>query len=233
MTLLLRLEAPMVSFGGVAVDADRPTDWFPSVSMITGLLANALGFEHRQTRDLQQLQSRVDLAAMCHRHPRVFVDYQTADLGQPSLLATEVGWTTNGAVEQRAGGPAKTGTHIRTRHFLADARVVVGVRLEDGEGPSETDVFEALRHPARPLFIGRKCCLPTSPIAWKQVAGGDVVSTLLEHRQGEQMLWVSGPVPAGWAEVERRVVRGRRDWANQIHVGERWWTLCRPEKEAA
>ena len=41
--LLLRLEAPLMSFGSVLVDKRGPTDRHPGTALITGLLANALG----------------------------------------------------------------------------------------------------------------------------------------------------------------------------------------------
>lgn len=222
----------MLAFGGVAVDADRPSDAFPSASMLTGLFANALGWDHRDFEALEGLQKRVRHAVLA-RTGRGFVDYHTADLGQPSLLATEVGWTTGGVVEQRAGGPAKTATHIRTRHYLTDARLLVAVALAAGT-PDEDAVLEALRFPARPLFIGRKCCLPSgAPIGWKRLPGDDCVGALLEHRTDEATLFVDGEPPPGWGEISRDLLRGCRDWRNQVQVGARWWRTCRKLGEAA
>ena len=40
--LLLRLEAPMMAFGGETIDNLGVIRWFPSLSMLNGLLANAL-----------------------------------------------------------------------------------------------------------------------------------------------------------------------------------------------
>jgi CRISPR-associated Cas5-like protein len=41
--LLLRLEAPLMSFGGVAIDYRGVTRTFPGCAMLTGLITNALG----------------------------------------------------------------------------------------------------------------------------------------------------------------------------------------------
>ena len=45
--LALRLEAPLMSFGGVLVDNRGVTEPFPTRSMLAGLIANALGHDHR------------------------------------------------------------------------------------------------------------------------------------------------------------------------------------------
>ena len=43
--LILRLDAPLVSFGGEAIDHYGVIRPFPAKSMIAGLIGNALGFE--------------------------------------------------------------------------------------------------------------------------------------------------------------------------------------------
>jgi len=48
--LVLRLDAPMMSFGGVMVDQHGVIDRFPGVALLTGLIANALGWHHGATR---------------------------------------------------------------------------------------------------------------------------------------------------------------------------------------
>src|SRR5437762_157802 len=114
--LLLRFDAPLLSFGGVAVDNQGVTRRFPGRAMLTGLVANALGYTHGQSERLQSLQERLRYAARCDRPGQTFVDYQTVDLSQPFL---EQGWTTRGTAEGREGGSARKGTHIRYRHYIA------------------------------------------------------------------------------------------------------------------
>lgn len=41
-TLILRFEAPLMAFGGVAVDERLPTSRFPGLSMVCGMIGNAL-----------------------------------------------------------------------------------------------------------------------------------------------------------------------------------------------
>ena len=65
--LLLRLEAPLMSFGTTAVDHRRPVQPWPPVSMLTGLLANALGWQRSDVAALDALQSRIRWAARIDR----------------------------------------------------------------------------------------------------------------------------------------------------------------------
>lgn len=161
--LLMRLDAPLISFGGVSVDNYGYTEDYPALSMVTGLLANALGYHHRGSERLQRLQNRLRMASRCDRPGERLVDYQTVDLGQ-ELISDALGWTMRGKPERR-GGLFSTGTHIRYRHYLADSVHTVALCLEpESESPTLDDLAEALQAPARPLFIGRKCCIPSTPL---------------------------------------------------------------------
>jgi len=160
--LLLRFDAPLMSFGGICVDQINPTDRFPGRAMFTGLIGNALGWDHGETVRLDELQERLRVAARWDTEPHRIIDYQTVDLGQDHLKGT--GWTTRGKPEERGVGKATVQTHIRLRHFLANGVLTAAVTVR-GEGePSLSQIASALRQPARPPFIGRKSCLPASPI---------------------------------------------------------------------
>ncbi|MBC7172008.1 MAG: CRISPR-associated protein Cas5, partial [Polyangiaceae bacterium] len=61
--LILRLDAPMLAFGGPVVDNRNFTNRFPGRSAITGLLGNALGYDHRDAGALSSLQKRIRYGA--------------------------------------------------------------------------------------------------------------------------------------------------------------------------
>lgn len=221
--LLLRFDAPLMSFGAVVVDQRHPIWRFPGAAMLAGLIGNALGWEHRDTERLQALQERLRFAARWDAEPELLTDYQTVDLGQDFLVDT--GWTTRGRREDRKGGTAATGTHIRYRDHWANGVATVALAL-DGEGdPSLDTIEEALRRPARPLFIGRKPCLPASPILLgRRQAEGVKVALAAEPladvgpRRRPQRVEALWPLDEGaCAHAEERY--DRRDWANNIHRG--------------
>jgi len=177
--LLLRFDAPLMSFGGVMVDQHGPTERFPGLSLLAGLFGNALGYRHGDADKLEALQGRIDYAARWDIPPAALLDYHTVDLGQDHL--SEPGWTTQGEPEHRGGGPdAKFGTHIRYRHYWANGVMTLAVGLD---GPSDVipdlaALAAALRTPARPLFLGRKTCLPAAPLLLAQVEADNVLDAL-------------------------------------------------------
>ena len=123
--LLMRLEAPLMSFGTVAVDHRRPVQLWPAVSMLTGLLANALGWQRADVKALDQLQSRIRWAARIDRVGVALNDFQTVQLAKD-----DKGWTTRGVVEERDGGAESyKSPHLRSRDYRADASVLVALRL--------------------------------------------------------------------------------------------------------
>jgi len=225
--LILRLDAPLMSFGGVMVDQHNVTDRFPGLSLFAGLLANALGWSHAEGERIGRLQERLIVAARWDIAPETIIDYHTVDLGQPKMR--EPGWTTRGNPEHRDGGPAKFGTHQRYRHYWANGVLTATLALTDDDTPSLGDLEAALRQPARPLFLGRKTCLPSSPILLGRVSGEDVLSILkaiprhpcLVRPQKE-------PIPARWPahignprEDQVKPIYDQRDWKNQWHSGSR------------
>lgn len=170
--LLLRLDAPLMSFGGVVVDQINPVDRFPGRSLLTGLIGNALGWDHADAARLADLQGRLRHAARWDAVPERLVDYHTVDLGQPFMQDT--GWTTRGRREDRGSGAATSGTHQRYRHYWANGCATVAVSLmEDCTVPGLAAIESALRCPARPLFLGRKVCMPAAPVLLgrRQAAG--------------------------------------------------------------
>lgn len=109
--LLLRLDAPLMSFGAVTVDQINPTWRFPARSMLVGLLGNALGWDHRDTGRLQALQARLRFAARWDAEPELLTEYQTVDLGQDFMMDT--GWTTRGSAKTAKGAPPPPArTHV-------------------------------------------------------------------------------------------------------------------------
>jgi len=65
--LLLRFEAPLLAFGGETVDARGVIADFPSRSLLTGLIANALGWRRGERDKLARLQERIAFAARIDR----------------------------------------------------------------------------------------------------------------------------------------------------------------------
>lgn len=227
--LILRLEGPMISFGAPIVDNRGVIQEHPPLSMLTGLIGNALGYRHDEFERLQTLQERIRFAARCDQPGEQFTDFQTVDLDQEFMK--RAGWTTRGEREDRRGGSASEATHIRYRQYLADARYTVALSLQPARGflLDLDTVADALERPARPLFIGRKSCLPAAPLVAGRTETEDVLRALKEWpaddlppgEEATREAW--WPVDLGETDRETRelTVSDQRDWANQVHTGQR------------
>lgn len=221
--LLMRLEAPLMAFGGVAIDSIGRTNQLPSASLLTGLLGNALGYKRSEGERLQSLQSRLRYAVRTDRRGQTLQDFQTAQLAKDDKA-----WTTRGTPAGRDGG-AKTysSPHIRYRQFHADASVVVAVSLEpEAESPTPADCAAAMDAPARPLFIGRKPCLPSEPLLIDIVEAESLVDALQQVPLAEvsdaDKVWLyQRNENKEGADLIR--LSGTRDWKNDIHQGTEYW----------
>ncbi len=133
-TLLLRLAAPLQSWGLASKFDSRDTAREPTKSGVIGLLAAALG--RSRTDKLDDLNVlvfgvRIDQPGVLLR------DYHTA---------------------HREDGRE---SFVTTRYYLADAVFVVGL---EGENDFLQKLSYALQNPVFPLYLGRHSCPPTSPL---------------------------------------------------------------------
>ncbi len=227
-TLLMRLESPLMSFGAPIIDKFGVIQEFPALSLLTGLLGNALGYDHLDVEKLELLQSRIRYGCRRDRRGQQLRDYQTVDLGS-DYMDDDLAWTTAGILEKRAGGTASSGTHIRLRDFLVDASYTVALQLDRAdERPDIDDLASSLREPERPLFIGRKTCLPSRALFLGVVEASNLVDALkaatlaADHDAAPFAAWVSVDRFDEIPKSHTRAVTDRRDWRNQIHVGQRW-----------
>lgn len=234
--VVLVFDAPLMSFGAVVVDQINRTDPLPYRAMLTGLCANALGLQRSDEVAHEALQRRLRYAARQDRKGTLLVDFQTVDLGDEGSMGSDLGWTFRGEIEGRGGGNASLGTHIRHRHYLADAIVTVVLTLDPpDDDPSLDTVSEALQRPARPLFVGRKCAIPSRPIWAGRVEAPSLRAALSQIpraatlRPGDPSRADAGGLQATWPKADgfddredRLWARVEdRDFANAIHVGRR------------
>jgi len=173
--LVLRLASPLIAFGGEAIDNLGVIRDFPALSMLTGLIANALGWDRSEAERHNRLQQRLRMGCVLAPGGQRVQDFQTAQLGKDDKV-----WTTWGVPEERAGGAGTyAGPHLRYRDYHADLRAWVAVALHPAqEAPTLDDIAAALDQPVRPLFIGRKPCLPVGRLVDGWHTAADLRSAL-------------------------------------------------------
>lgn len=150
-TLLLRLSGPLQSWGSDSLYDDRETDYFPTKSGVTGMLAAALGLQRGDS--LEELNClkfgvRVDFQGT------YLNDYQITNMGEK--------WKLN----------------VSHRGYLSDALFLAGVCTHDLQVLEKLEA--ALKHPKFVLYLGRKSCPPTQPVFLK-IVEKELYQALLEE----------------------------------------------------
>lgn len=224
--LLIRLASPLIAFGGETIDNFGVIRDFPALSMVTGLIANALGWDRGDDALHNRLQERLRVGARLEAPPQYLREYQTAE-----LFEDDAGWTTFGQPEGRAKSPsysmAKNGrkslTLQRYRDYHADLTALLALRLEPAdESPTLDEVACALDRPQRPLFIGRKPCLPVGRLVAGWVDADSVLQALQLAPVGNGVIGMRAQWPDGEGQLpgDRLVdVCDERNWTSGLHGG--------------
>ncbi|MEV7027058.1 type I-E CRISPR-associated protein Cas5/CasD [Kitasatospora sp. NPDC093558] len=188
--LVLRLAGPLQSWGERSAFNRRDTPPQPTKSGVVGLLAAAAGRPREaDITDLVGLRLgvRIDQPGTLLRDYHTASDYRGRPLPQAGVNAKGL---------QKPTSPAKD-THVTHRYYLQDAVFVAAVQ---GPAALVTTLAEAIRHPAFPLALGRRSCVPMQPIALGTVRNGSLVDVLAEEP------WQAGE--AAKATYRRRAQRG-------------------------
>jgi CRISPR system Cascade subunit CasD len=134
-TLLLRLSAPLQSWGSGSRFTRRTTEPQPTKSGVVGLLAAALG--RRRVDSLEDLLG-LTFGVRLDQPGRIERDFQVAR-------------TLDGRVPMP----------LTERFYLADATFLAAV---EGDDDFIATLDDALRRPFFPLYLGRRSCPPAGPV---------------------------------------------------------------------
>ena len=143
-TLLLRLAAPLQSWGADSKFETRKTNREPTKSGVIGLLAAALGLRRDDAAGLARLNG-LHFAVRADREGSLLVDFHTANRLSERQQK-----------ENREKGKKPEAPYVTYRHYLQDAVFLVGLESEDTALLQELET--ALKHPVYPLHLGRRSC---------------------------------------------------------------------------
>lgn len=133
--LLMRLAAPLQSWGSSSRFTRRGTEIAPTKSGVIGLLAAAKGL--RRTEPLTELLG-LEFGVRLDQPGQILRDFQTAR-----------------SLDGRYSAP------LTYRFYLSDAAFLVAV---SGEPELLHGLAEALNRPRFPLYLGRRSCPPVGPV---------------------------------------------------------------------
>ncbi|MBW2737358.1 MAG: type I-E CRISPR-associated protein Cas5/CasD [Deltaproteobacteria bacterium] len=170
--LAIRLEGPLQSWGFDSQYNRRNTGLMPTKSAIAGMCCAALGFPRGSEKEQDFLSSFGMVRMTAIAIPRAGVkkelpvrrlqDYHTVGGGYDPNNPAERGCITvsagDGKPRQKGGQSLAVLTH---RQYLTDASF--GVLLE-GASSLFKKIAEALINPVWGIWLGRKVCIPSSPV---------------------------------------------------------------------
>ena len=156
--LFLWFEAPLQSWGADSKFSRRDTLEFPTKSGVLGLVLCALGASGEQKEllarfaDLKQtvlsFQNTKNDASLLHDFQMIGAGYN-ADNPWEDLLIPK---------KDDGKSPVGGGTKMTHRYYLQNA--TFAVLLEVPADLTET-IANALQNPVYPIYLGRRCCVPT------------------------------------------------------------------------
>lgn len=153
--LALLLDGPMQSWGHASRFERRTTALHPTRSAVFGLIAAALGIDKHGANEAGELARFGSLRLTVITLPR-----RTGRKPELMMQRLEDYHTVTGI--RRASGKVDDDATVQTyRHYLLDARF--GVLLE-GPAVLLEEIATALRNPKWGVWLGRKCCVPASPV---------------------------------------------------------------------
>lgn len=156
-TLLLRLAAPLQSWGVDSKFETRKTNREPTKSGVIGLLAAALGIRRDDVAGLQRL-NQLHCSVRVDQEGELLVDFHTAKALKDQYVTKRRHRMTYEIIRDEE---VKT-PYVTYRHYLADAIFLVALESDDIDLLKE--LSDAIQHPVFPLYLGRRSCPPTFPI---------------------------------------------------------------------
>ncbi len=153
--LALLLDGPMQSWGHGSRFERRTTALHPTRSAVLGIIAAALGIDKHAPDEATQLAGLDALHVTT-----VKLDKRDGRGRELPIQRLEDYHTVTGI--RRASGKVDEEATVQTyRHYLLDARFAV---LIEGPPGLLEEIAAALRNPKWGVWLGRKCCLPASPL---------------------------------------------------------------------
>ncbi len=166
--LLLKLAAPLQSWGVASRFARRETQQYPSKSGVLGLIAAAQG--QRRTDPIEQELTGLAFGVRIDQNGTLIRDFQVAL-----------------SLDKRKSFP------LSERYYLADAVFVAAIQ---GPPPLLEGIREALLRPCFPLYLGRRSCPVTEPLVLGDIQHRPLREVLSDTSNWQAAPWYRRKQPA-------------------------------------
>ena len=151
-TLTLYLDAPLQSWGYQSRFDRRTTFSMPTRSGILGMICAAMGIDRTETKALEQFVALKLTCLAFKQHVRL-IDFHTIGGGWDKKI------NPNNLIPTAEDKPKQT--KITRREYLQGSKF--GVLIQGSETILH-EIAEALKNPRWGIWLGRKSCIPASPV---------------------------------------------------------------------
>lgn len=160
-TLIFQLQAPLSSWGDVAVGEYRPSADHPSQSALLGLLGAALGIDRADDASQRALRASVRIAVGVLHSGSLLRDYHTSQVPSRSDLKKRPHVTRR---DELALPKYDLNTILSTRDYRQNAAALVALQTIAGAAFSLETLAAAMARPKFVLYLGRKSCPLAVPL---------------------------------------------------------------------
>jgi len=174
--LILKLEGVLQSWGTHTYEDYRPSNMFPTLSGVLGLLAACLGIERKDWQRLQALDRSIELA----------VRVDQVMLGARRLMPVKITDFHTVMDAHKVDGKVNKYPVVSRREYLCDAKFTLAIRATARPCITLDELEAAVKKPRYTPFLGRRAC-PLSRPLWETRVQADAFEIALEQigpRQG-------------------------------------------------
>lgn len=209
MWLSLLFDGPLQSWGFSSRFERRTTAMHPTKSGVIGLVAAAMGIDKFSDGEAARIAELASLSCTVLKIPKCNSDREL------EILRLEDYHTVKNIrhASEKASRKIDPQRTVQTyRHYLLDARF--GVLLQ-GEMSLMKRVAESLQNPKWGIWLGRKCCIPASPVFVAAHQDHDRVWRILMERTGYPL---HTPLGVFWRMEDAKSFEKGEDSLNDVPI---------------
>lgn len=217
--LVMRLTAPLASWGEPAVGEFRPTATWPGESSILGLLGAALGLEREDAAKQISLQQSFRFAVGVVSEGDLLRDYHTAQTPSRSDMKNRPHRTRK---DELSIPKPDLNTILSTRDYRQNGSWLIAVIRTPDALWTLQQLVAAIEFPRFVLYLGRKSCPLAAPAAPRCIDAPNVhdafnqyIQQFSERIKLTRLVWgdgVSAGVMADYSVPRKDRVIARKGW---------------------
>lgn len=177
--LVFQLQGAMASWGEAAVGEYRGSHDYPTASAIAGLMAAALGLRRHQEADLRALNAGYLFGIGVRQSGALLRDYQTAQVPGRASMKGRRHVTRE---DELSMDRADLNTILSTRDYRQGVDLLIAVQAHADSPHSLSELKKAVEQPAFVLYLGRKSCPPSAPMAPRLVQADTLLEAFKAYR---------------------------------------------------